>query len=143
MEKGETRAGEENRGKTGFPSRILSSKLEALREAIRELEAEIRARKALSEKFVEAIQQESERIRDLVSRLGEPWSKGYLPAIEELRANLTRELFNLANRERAERLRVWEDVVALKKQRRTLLMECQALEKTAELMEDPQRGGDA
>ena len=131
----------ESRQKPSLPGSLLTAKLEALGEAIRELEAEIQARQALSQDFLVGIGKEKERIRDLLSRLGEPWSKGYLPAIEELRAKLVQELFNLANRERSERLRMWEDIVALKKQRRAYLIEYQALKKTAELLEGPTGGG--
>jgi hypothetical protein len=120
-----------------LPSSVLLSKLQALREAIREVDQEIRAREILSEGFLEALTGEADVVRRLLARLGEPWSKGYLPAFEELRTALTRELFNLTNRERSERLRMWEDIAALRKQRREYLLEYQALKKTAELLEEP------
>ena len=124
----------------GSPSSLLISKVEALEEAIQELEREIRSREALSQRFLAGIRTETKMVQDLLSRLGEPWSKGYLPAMEELRAKLVGELFNLTNRERSERLSAWEDIVALKKQRRVFLMEYQALKKTAELLKEPNDG---
>lgn len=124
----------------GFPSSLLGSKLAALREAIQEIDEEIRTRKDLSRAFLEGIRKELDRVQDLLSRLGEPWSKGYLPAMEELRAKLTKELFNLTNRDRSERLKSWEDIVALKKQRRTFLIEYQALRRISGLLGEPDNG---
>ena len=137
------RAGQEadpSTDKSLFPSSLLSSKLEALQEAIQELEVEIRARRALSQDFQAGLRKESVHVQDLLSRLGEPWSKGYLPEMEELRVKLVRELFNLANRERSERLRMWEDIVALKKQRRVFVIEAKALKRTADLLEEAPGG---
>jgi hypothetical protein len=138
---------ERNSEKTGhrdrpdaLPAFILISKLKTLAEAIHELEAEVKVREALSKCFLDAIRREIEHVRDLLSRLGEPWSRGYLPAFEELRTKLVSELFNLASRERSERLRAWENIAALKKQRRAFLMEYQALKKTSELLEEPEGG---
>ena len=121
---------------TDRPSSLLDSKLRCLMEAILELNAEIRSRGSLSQAFLDGIKAEAERVRDLVSRLGEPWSKGYLPEFEGLRAKLVAELHNLTNRERSERLRAWEDIVALKKARRAYLIEYEALKRTAELLEE-------
>ena len=125
-----------------FPSSYLAAKLEALREAIKEVEEEIHSRQVLSQAFLKETEEESKQIRSLVSELGAPWSKGYLPAMEELRIKLTRELFNLSNRVRSERLRMWDDIVSLKKQRRDFLMEYQSLKRTLELLEMPQGGED-
>ena len=124
----------------GLPTSLLEAKLHALSEAIQELEAEIAAREVLNRAFLEGISKEKERVQDLLAHLGHPWSKGYLPAWEELRASLVREASNLANRERSERLKMWEDIVSLKKQRRVYLIEYQALRKTAELLEEPVDG---
>lgn len=122
-------------------SSILTAKLRSLQEAIQEIDAEIASRQAHSRQFLQAIATEISRVQTLLSFLGEPWSKGYLPAFEELRITLVRELATLTSRYRAEELRAWEDLAALKQQRREYLMEYQSLQNTAALLRGERHEG--
>lgn len=114
----------------------FSAKLDIIREGIHELDAEIKKRKELAESFANEVDR---KIKDLEFQLRELerfWIGNNLQPIEFRRLGLERDLLVLKREIRAERLRAWEHIDQLIRQRRELLNEYKTLLHTRKILGD-------
>ena len=116
-------------------SRILQNKINILREAIREIESQIKKRSVLNRDFEKDINGEISECRRFLGGLPPPWSEGYRPKMEFLRSSLHKSLLTRKKDRRSETLKYWDDLVSLFKEKRKLLMEYQNIEMTREMLE--------
>jgi hypothetical protein len=111
----------------------FSNKLKIIREAIQEIEEDIDARVELGLSLRLRIDSEIEKCKAMLTPI-ENHTLGYNPSIEFRRLSIERQVFLLTKELRAEDLRVWEDIVALFKERRNLEMEYKALINTSKML---------
>ena len=111
----------------------FSNKLKIIREAIQEIEEDIDARVELGLSLRLRIDSEIEKCKAMLTPI-ENHTLGYNPSIEFRRLSIERQIFLLTKELRAEDLRVWEDIVALFKERRNLEMEYKALINTSKML---------
>jgi hypothetical protein len=113
----------------------FSKKLAILQEAIEEINKELDTRLEISRGFDEEIDCKIEKLEFELKELKSWWLGHNMQAVELRRRGLEQDLLTLKKEKRSESLRAWEDIDALKKRRRELLMEYQHLINTKQMVE--------
>lgn len=107
----------------------FEEKLKILGEAIEEVDCEIGIRLDLSRNMQERLKGSRDWIAGKLNRF-EAWQWGYKSSVDFRRTSLERELLGVYRDIRSEQQRAFSDIVALKRERRSLLMEYKSLKAT-------------
>jgi hypothetical protein len=111
---------------------VLSRKLNILKDAIEEIDREIDERRKLTAHFREQIDSEARECKLLLDKLPYPWKQGYQPKTEFIRISLHKSLLTRRKDKRQEELKYWDDLTALMKEKRKLIMEYDEIKDTIE-----------
>ena len=118
-------------------SRVITGtfeeKLEILKEAIEEIDSEIGIRKELSRKSRLDLNHSRGWLSDSLREF-DGWQFGYKPSVDFRRTALERELLGIYREVRQDQQRTFSDIVSLKKERRSLLMEYKSLKATGKAL---------
>jgi hypothetical protein len=114
-------------------SGTFEERLAILKEAIEEIDSEIDVRKELSKSFQFGLKDARDWLTKSLREF-EQWQFGYKPSVDFRRTALERELLGVYREARTERQRAFTDIVALKKERRKLLMEYKSLKATGQML---------
>ena len=110
-------------------SGTFKERLNILKEAIEEIDSEIGIRVTLSSSLGESLKESARKVTGSLNQF-EGWVWGYKPSVDFRRTALQRELLGIYREARTEKQRAFSDIVALKKERRKLLMEYKSLKAT-------------
>lgn len=91
--------------------RILSERLEFLRNAIEKIQQQIEARQKLSEGFQQQLSEEISSFEVFLREVRDSWRMGYNPSLDARRTHLERKLADLRHELRLNHLNSWRDIL--------------------------------
>lgn len=116
-------SGADSNRKNTEPRDDFSGRLRLIADSIKEIDEAILARRDLNKKIRDGIEKEIQEIQHYRGTLQPPWVAGFQMQIEFLRTSLHKSLCSRKNHKRSEDVKLWQDMVSLLKERRSLIME--------------------